>query len=161
MSWENKQISLALNNNLNMKNIKTVFLYAILMALCTETFSQVGLTSYSIFGIGINTNPNQRISGEFKAFANRDIEDVLVEIDAFYNFKPRDYHRFSIGIGLNIGPFRGFDHVNAITFPALIEIYPLQEFKKISLLFELSPEFVIEDALFLRNLWGIRYTFGE
>ncbi|MDZ7775432.1 MAG: hypothetical protein U5L09_07365 [Bacteroidales bacterium] len=96
-----------------------------------------------------------------KTFANRSFEDLLVEIDGFYNFKPRKYHRFSIGIGINVGPFRGFDQIHAFTIPASLEVYPLQDFKRISLLFELTPEIIIEDNLNLRSLWGIRYTFGE
>ncbi len=144
-----------------MNKISRVFMLVLFMVICTVAYSQLGLTSYSVYGIGINTTPSKRISGEFKAFANRSVEDILVEFDVFYNFKSSDYHRFAVGIGLNLGPFRGFDHVNALTIPAMIEIYPLQEFKKISLLFELSPELVINNNLFLRSLWGIRYTFGE
>jgi hypothetical protein len=133
----------------------------ILLALCTVSYSQMGVTSYSIYALGINTSQNKMISGELKAFANRNIDDLLMEVDVFYNFKPRNYHRFSIGLGFNAGPFRGKDHINAFTIPAAIEIYPLQDFKKISLLFELTPEFIVDDDLNLRSLWGIRYTFGD
>jgi len=37
----------------------------------------------------------------------------------------------------------------------------LQNFKKLSFLFEVTPEILSEDGVNLRNLWGIRYTFGE
>lgn len=143
-----------------MKNFRKLALL-IFITLSIETYSQMGVTSYSIYALGINTNQNKRISGEIKIFANRDIENLLMEVDIFYNFKPRKYHRFSVGLGVNLGPFWGYDRINALTFPFAIEIYPLQEFKKISLLFELTPEFIAEDRVNLRNLWGIRYTFGE
>lgn len=84
-----------------------------------------------------------------------------MEIDVFYNFKPSTYHRLSIGLGLNASPFRGFDQINALTIPAQLEIYPIQDFKKLSLLFELAPEIYVESDLNLRSLWGIRYTFGK
>lgn len=84
-----------------------------------------------------------------------------MEIDVFYNFKPGAYHRFSVGLGLNALPFGEFDQIQALTIPAQIEIYPLQDFKKLSLLFELTPEFVVEGDINIRSLWGIRYTFGE
>jgi hypothetical protein len=44
------------------------------------------VTSYSIYALGINTNQNKTISGELKTFANRSFEDLLLEIDGFYNY---------------------------------------------------------------------------
>lgn len=132
-----------------------------LLTLSVKSYSQMSVTSYSIYALGINTSQNKMISGELKTFANRTIDDLLMEVDVFYNFKPKTYHRFSVGLGLNAGPFREFDHIYAFTIPAQIEIYPLQDFKKLSLLFELAPEIVVESDLNMRSLWGIRYTFGE
>lgn len=132
-----------------------------MVLLSFNSYSQMGVTSYSVYSIGINTSQNKSISGELKVFANRTITDILAEADVFYNFKPRTYHRFSIGLGLNIGLFREFDRIYATTIPAQLEIFPLQKFKKLSLLFELTPEFIVEGDLSLRSLWGIRYTFGE
>jgi hypothetical protein len=132
-----------------------------LLTLSVKSYSQMSVTSYSIYALGINTSQNKMISGELKTFANRAIDDLLMEVDVFYNFKPKTYHRFSVGLGLNAGPFREFDHIYAFTIPAQIEIYPLQDFKKLSLLFELAPEIVVESDLNIRSLWGIKYTFGE
>lgn len=144
-----------------MKKLTKLLVAIFIALLCFDSYSQMGVTSYSIYSLGINTSQNKPISGELKTFANRTIDDLLMEVDVFYNFKPRNYHRFSIGLGLNVGPFREFDNINAITLPAQLEIFPLQEFKKLSLLFELTPEFIVEGDLNLRSLWGIRYTFGE
>lgn len=144
-----------------MKNITKFAVAALLAALSLDCWSQIGVTSYSIYSLGINTSQNRPVSGELKTFANRWIESVLMEADIFYNFKPRPYHRFSVGAGLNAGPFRDYDFVNAITIPVQLEIFPLQEFKRLSLMFELAPEFVIDNEVNLRSLWGIRYSFGE
>lgn len=144
-----------------MKKLFVFIAITFLLTLSVKSYSQMGVTSYSIYALGINTSQNKTISGEFKTFANRTFDDLLMEIDVFYNFKPRTYHRFSVGLGLNAGPFREFDHIHAFTIPAQIEIYPLQDFKKLSLLFELAPEIVVEDDLNIRSLWGIRYAFGE
>ena len=137
------------------------FILLVLTFFSIESFSQIGVTSYSIYSIGVNTSTNKRISGEIKTFANRHFEDINLEVDGFYNFKPRPYHRFSIGLGVNFTPFLGYDQFYALTIPVSLEIYPLQNFKKLSLLFELTPEILAEDGVNLRNLWGIRYTFGE
>lgn len=142
-----------------MKNFKFLILF-VLSTLSIESFAQIGVTSYYIYSLGINTSQNKRISGEIKTFANRPFEDISVEVDGFYNFKPRPYHRFSIGLGVNVTPFLGYDQFYALTIPVSLEIYPLQNFKKLSLLFELTPEILAEDGVNLRNLWGIRYTFG-
>lgn len=143
--------------------MKTINLFSLIffIALYFNSYSQVGVSGYSIYSFGVNTNLTKNISGELKIFANRPSESLLLEADIFYNFKPNPYHKFSVGLGLNVGPFFGFDHINAITIPAQLEVYPLQEFKKVSLIFELALEFIIEDEPRLRNLLGIRYTFGE
>ncbi len=44
-------------------------------------------------------------------------EYLQMELDAFFNFKPRDYHKFSIGLGLNGFPLAGFDHIDALSIP--------------------------------------------
>lgn len=143
-----------------MRNLKFLIVFA-LITLSLESFAQMGITSYSVYALGINTSQNRKISAELKTFANRSYEDILLEVNGFYNFKPRNYHRFSIGVGVNFAPAREFDRIYALTVPLALEIYPLQEFKKISLLFELTPEILPEDGLSLRSLWGIRYTFGK
>lgn len=140
-----------------MKKLFVLIAITFLQSLSVELYSQMGVTGYSVYALGINTSQNKMISGECKTFANRTIDDLLVEVDIFFNFKPRAYHRFSVGLGVNAGLF----HINAFTIPAQIEIYPLQDFRKLSLLFELTPEIVVEDNLHIRSLWGIRYTFGE
>ncbi|MGI6338843.1 MAG: hypothetical protein ACOXZV_05615 [Bacteroidales bacterium] len=144
-----------------MKTITKLSVVVLLAALSFDCWSQIGVTSYSIYSLGINTSQNRPVSGELKIFTNRLIEEVLTEADLFYNFKARPYHRFSVGVGLNVGLFRDFDIVNAITVPFQLEIFPLQEFKRLSLVFELTPEFIIEYDSNLRSLWGIRYSFGE
>lgn len=140
-----------------------VFLFCLAASILVSPnlFSQAGITSYSIYALGVNTNTQRMISGEMKMFANREIENLLLEADVFYNYKAGNYHRFAIGLGLNFGPFREFDHVHALTIPALIEIYPLKEFRRLSVLFELAPEILMENDLHVRTLWGIRYTFEK
>lgn len=137
---------------------------ALLLTLSFQSYSQIGLTSYPGYALGINTSQSKMISGELKTFANREFNDLWLEVDFFYNFKPNTYHRFSAGLGLSTQPFlqeTSDGNIYALTIPVQIEIYPLQDFKKLSLLFELTPEILVNDDVRLRNLWGIRYTFGD
>jgi hypothetical protein len=143
-----------------MKKISFILLF-ILLSLCFKVQGQIGITDYSFFALAVNTSQNHLFSGEMKVFLNRNIEDILFELDGFFNFKPREYHRFSVGIGANVGPFIEGDPLLALTIPSSLEIYPLKDFKKISILFELAPEIYIEGEVNIRLLWGIRYSFGK
>jgi hypothetical protein len=87
-----------------MKKLSLAFLI-IMLLVSMKVQSQIGITGYSIYALGINTSQRNQISGEFKMFANRSYEDILLELDCFYNFIAREYHRFSVGLGLNLGLF--------------------------------------------------------
>jgi hypothetical protein len=143
-----------------MKRIKLLTLI-VFMIFSFHSFSQIGVTSYSLYAIGINTSQNNRISGELKTYTNRLYDNIVLELDGFYNFKPGKYHRFSVGVGVGAYPFAEFDPIHKISFPVALEFYPLQDFKRFSVLFEVAPEYVVEDNINLRGLWGIRYTFGK
>ena len=133
-----------------MKNLLRFTVLIVFLVLADKARAQFAVTSYSFYAIGVNTTQNKKLSG-----------DILVEADLFYHFNPGAYHRFSVGAGINTGPFRGFDPINALTIPLELEIYPLQNFKRFSVIVELTPELMAEGDPFLRSLWGIRYTFGD
>lgn len=143
-----------------MKKFARFLILIILVLSSSDSFTQIGVSSSSLYSIGINSSRSKRINGELKIFANRSINNILIETDMFFNFNQSSYHRFSIGVGINLIPFRESDRINAITIPAQLEFFPLQQFKTLSMFFELAPEFIIEDNLYIRSLWGIRYTFG-
>ena len=126
-----------------------------------KSYSQIAVTGYSNYALGINTSKNKAVSFEIKIFTNNYLEDMPVEGTVFYNFKTKEYHRFSIGLGINLSPFSSPDQVNSFVIPAVLEIFPIKDFKKIAIIFELAPEFRIEDDVIIRNLFGIRYTFDK
>lgn len=119
------------------------------------------MTGYTNYVVGINTNKDKPISFEAKVFAYNYVDELPMEFNAFYNFKTREYHRFSVGLGINVSPFRGFDEINSIVIPASLEIFPMKDFKRIAIVFELTPEIRIEDDVVLRSLIGIRYSFDK
>jgi hypothetical protein len=132
------------------------------MALISfRSYSQMSVTSYSIYALGVNTSKDKMISGELKTFLNRDLDDITFELSGMYNFKASDYHRFSVGLGAVFTPFKsdsddGFD---AISVPVQLEIFPLQDFKRLAFVIEFSPHWVAETTPSFQYLWGIRYTF--
>jgi hypothetical protein len=141
---------------------KTVFFTAILFCSIISTVqAQVSVTSYSIYALGVNTNKKKKLSVELKSFFNREIETTLFELSGMYNFRRKTYHQFSVGLGINVAPFAEQDPVNSFTLPLQLEIFPLQNLKQLSIIFEVTPEFYVEDAANVRQLWGVRYTFGK
>lgn len=128
-----------------------------------NAYSQVGLTYYNTGIISVNlpvrTLNDNAIASELKIFANRAIKDVSTELDLFYRLKAREYHRFSVGVGFKTDLFTDGGVGNTLLFPMDLEVFPLQEFKRLSVLFELAPEYVFDNDLKLRSLIGLRYTF--
>jgi hypothetical protein len=119
------------------------------------------VTGYTNYVVGINTNKDKPISFEAKFFTYNYIEDLPMEFNAFYNFKAKEYHRISIGLGINLSPFRSIDQMNSIVIPTSLEIFPMKDFKRIAIVFELTPEIRIEDDVVIRSLIGIRYSFEK
>ena len=142
-----------------MKKISKFCIILVLLILSSNVYSQIGITYYTSNILAVNTNKIHKLSGELKVFANSDIEDLVMELDAFYNFKLHEYHRFSIGAGFKLEIFSGEDA--AITIPFKIEVFPIPNFKRVSFLFELAPEIYFEDQVRLRSLLGLRYSFEK
>jgi len=143
-----------------MKKFKNVVIFACFL-VGFQTYAQIAVTGFSNYVIGINTNKNKNINFELKVFTNRYFDDLPIETNVFYNFEAKEYHRLSIGLGVNLTPFRGIDPINAFVIPTSLEIFPIKDFKKIALILELTPELRIEDAAVLRSLIGIRYSFDR
>lgn len=141
-----------------MKKFKHIF-FIFLFSLGFKSYSQIAVTGYSNYALGINTSKKKVISFELKIFTNHYLEDMPMEGTVFYNFETKEYHRFSIGVGINLSPFSSPDQVNSFVIPAVLEIFPIKDFKKIAIIFELAPELRIEDDIVIRSLSGIRYTF--
>lgn len=144
-----------------MRKINFFYCIAGLLLISNMCLAQLSVTSYSIYSIGISSNTDKKIGFEFKTFANRELTETIFELEGFYHFKKREFHQFSLGVGIGSQPM--FDSpFYSITTPFQLQIFPLKDFQKLSLIFELCPEYLIDDDLInLRSLWGIRYRFGS
>jgi hypothetical protein len=143
--------------------IKQMLIILILAFASLNTYAQINLTSYSVYSLGIGTSTDKKISGELKSFLNSSVYDLSFEVSAMYNFKAQEYYRFSAGLGFNFSPFTGGeDEVegNAFTIPCQLEIFPLQNFRQLSFVMELAPQYLLDDEWRFRYLWGIRYAFN-
>lgn len=143
-----------------MKNFKQTFII-ILFFIGLTGHSQIAVTGFSNYVVGMNTSKNKTINFELKVFAYNYFDDLPIETNVFYNFETKEYHRFSIGLGVNFSPFRGFDEINSFVIPASLEIFPIKDFKKIAIVLEVTPELRIDDGAVLRSLIGIRYSFDK
>ncbi len=139
--------------------------FILLTFIMQNAYSQKGITYYFSNVIGANLSviriKDNQISGELKVFTNREMKNTSTEVDLFYRFKQKEYHRFAMGVGLKADPFTEGGDGAAFVVPMSIEIFPFQNFKKASILFELAPEFYLDDQTKLRSLAGFRYTFSD
>lgn len=144
-----------------MKKIK-FFIMGLFLLGSVTVYSQIGVSTYSIYSLGVNTSKEKKISGELKSFFNRgSYENIRFELSGMYNFKARDYYQFSAGLGVNVAPFYGYDQLQCFTLPVQLEVFPLQNFRQLSLVIEVAPEWYLESDLDIRHMWGIRYTFAK
>lgn len=138
-----------------MKNFKLLSVI-ILFSASLSIYSQVSVTSYSIYALGLSTSKENKFSGEVKCFFNNStIDDAFLELSGMYNFKPSKYHQFSVGLG--VGGFGDKNILNSFTMPIQLELFPLQDFKRFSVIFELAPR--LGEDISIRHLWGLKYTF--
>ena len=138
-------------------NFKKILFLTIFSLFAFKSYAQISVTSYSTQAIGLNTSKAKSFSGELKTFTNREFDDLWFEFAGFYNFKPKEYHQFSVGLAYRVA----FQEDYAFTIPVQLAIYPIQDKKQFSIIFELASIFEIEGSTSLRSLWGIRYTFGQ
>jgi hypothetical protein len=141
------------------KKIKIIVAFSVLTLASSALYSQLGVTGYSINAVGFNSNFDKAVTGELKLFTNSSLKYSEVEFDLFFNLSSKDYHRFSLGVGLNTLPFQGYEPLNTIVLPARFEVFPIQGFRRLSLVGELSPELSFERVFYVRYLWGVKYTF--
>ncbi len=141
--------------------ILRILILVLFIGISSQVFAQWGVTSYSIYSFGVNTSQSKKFSLELKVFGNQSIDQSNVEADLFYNFVEKEFHQLSIGLGINILPLGDFDRIHSIAVPFQLQIFPLRDMKKLSFLIEISPEYIPEETLNLRHLWGVRYRFGN
>lgn len=139
-----------------MKTIKTIIL---LLLISASGYAQVSVTSYSIYAFSASVPVSKKFDTELKIFTNKGmIENTSFELNGMYKFKSREFHQFSSGLGFGVTPSSGESAFFSI--PVAFEFWPIQTFKRLSILFEAAPEIYFnDDNVNLRHLWGIRYTF--
>ncbi|MBK9255071.1 MAG: hypothetical protein IPM42_06245 [Saprospiraceae bacterium] len=144
--------------------MKNLNLLIFLFSLCTFTAtSQLTTTAYSTYAIGIETKLTKDLSGEFRIYTNNILDDTNMEAQFYYGFSPRKFHQIRIGAGINGNLFEG--EVNSLQMPVQLHIFPFQDLKRLAFVIEFAPQWftydpIGTDNLILRNLWGLRYTFG-
>ncbi|HUR29819.1 MAG TPA: hypothetical protein VMZ69_00235 [Saprospiraceae bacterium] len=149
-----------------MNRIKS-FLRCIIYFLIISSFSKVNLQAqlhvgtYGFAAVGIGGPITDNIDLEGKLFANSFFNELGFEGAVMFDLRPGSFHQFSIGGGFNVDLFEN-DSELGIVFPFELEIYPLTSFRRLALLIELAPQYlVLEDNIALRHLWGIRYYFKD
>ncbi|MCX6182052.1 MAG: hypothetical protein NT150_09015 [Bacteroidetes bacterium] len=142
-----------------MKKLNGLLLLLFVITI-SKGYSQIGFTAYRNWAIGINSSTSKKVSVDVKFFLNNALKSTPTELNLMYNLAPKTYHRISFGLGLNFTPLRGYDEINFFAVPILLEFYPLQKFKQLSLALEFAPVFLDSDNAAIRYMAGLRYTFS-
>lgn len=144
--------------------MKMVSIFVLFVCFCTfNANAQLSITGYSIFALGAETKVYKKLSGEFRIYTNDILYDSNMEVQFYYGFAPRKYHQIRLGAGVNGNLFYG--ELNTVQFPLQLHIFPLQDLKRLAFVIEFAPQWLAfdelsPDTLVLRNLWGVRYSFG-
>jgi len=144
--------------------MKMVSIFVLFVCFCTfSANAQLSVTGYSIFALGAETKVYKKLSGEFRIYTNDILYDSNMEVQFYYGFAPRKYHQIRLGAGVNGNLFYG--ELNTVQFPLQLHIFPLQDLKRLAFVIEFAPQWLAfdelsPDTLILRNLWGVRYSFG-
>jgi hypothetical protein len=144
--------------------MKTFSLLLLFFFFCVFTTSaQLSLTGYSTFAIGAETKVYKNLSGEFRVYTNDILYDSNMEVQFYYGFAQKKYHQIRLGAGVNGNLFYG--EINTIQLPVQLHLFPFQDLKRLAFVIEFAPQWITYDplgteTLILRNLWGVRYTFG-
>lgn len=139
---------------------KKIFLSLLLCIwIGSSVFSQIGVTAYFGNVLEVNTSKQKKISGGVKVALNNTLFGTSFELSGMYNLKAADYHRFSVGVGVMLAPFQDKDPYCGISIPVQLEVFPLQNFRRLSFVTEVAPQWTADSEAAFRYLAGIRYTF--
>lgn len=144
--------------------MRNIYFFTIALWLFVfPAFGQLSIAGYSTYAIGAETKLYKNLSGEFRVYTNDILYDSNMEVNFYYGFAPMKYHQIRLGAGVNGNLFYG--DVNTIQLPLQLLIFPLQDLKRLTFVIEFAPQWLTYDpigteTLILRNLWGVRYTFG-
>ncbi|QGY44580.1 hypothetical protein GM418_13175 [Maribellus comscasis] len=76
-------------------NVGKIFFTFLFLSFSISLFSQVKVTGYSTYVLGVSAPIHEKISAEIKTFPNRGmLKHVDLELDCFYHFKAGDFHQF-------------------------------------------------------------------
>jgi len=156
-----------------MKKCFAIIVMLICLSFSNYSYGQISVTAYSHDVVGLGFNHDKLFSSELKYFSDEsiDIGLMIIELDGFLNFKKRNFHQLSIGLGLNMKT--NFDEiVNGVTMPINLSLFPFKDFQKTSFLYRLSfvvqfiPEYYpfydyFEDRWNASSLIGVRYKFSR
>lgn len=145
-----------------MKKIILLFFSLFVMA---QLKGQISLGYYPFQSIlSVTTNTEKAVWGDLRVETNTFFSNINMEFSPKWNFKRTDWVNYYTGIGVNINPvnpFQALPLINGYTFGFGARIKPIQKYKNVQLMFEISPyvnqEFTSGN---LRSLLGVAYNWN-
>lgn len=123
---------------------------------------KLDLTAYTFSSFSIGTNKQHKWGAELKVFVDQSFKEMPFDLAGMYHFPRKTLYQFSVGAGVQLAPFRGFDEINYFIVPVQAALFPLKKCPQLSLVAEFTPLIRSEnEAWGFRQLWGVRYALGK
>lgn len=145
--------------------MKRLALLIFSLLLFSQLKAQVSVGYYPFQSIlSVTTNTEKVIWADFRVETNTFFSNINMEVSPMWNFKRTDWVNYYTGVGVNFNPvnvFQDLPFINGYTLDFGARIKPIQKYKNIQLLFEISPyinqEFTSGN---IRTLLGVAYNWN-
>jgi hypothetical protein len=150
-------------NSLSLRIIIAVSFFSI--GILTKTSAQ-SITYFPFNSVlGISTNPNNKVWGDLRLFTNSYFTSVTADISPQFNIVSTPRANYYLGAGVKFNTYNVFNNYNPVEgyfMNAGVRARPFDKYKKVQVIFEISPYAVREmDAGLFRTMLGIGYNFSQ
>ena len=145
---------------------KTIAILVILLS-SYQTFAQLSLSYYPLNSyIGVSTNPNARVWGDFRMLTNTFISNTNMELIPMINLKKDSIVKLYVGVGVNFnliyGMYNNGKYINGYLTTIGIRVSPFHQCRNVSFIAECSPYLNSEfTGANIRSSIGLAWVFNK
>lgn len=144
--------------------MKKIALLIFSLVVLSQLKAQIAVGYYPFQSVlSISTNTERVVWADFRIETNTFISNMNMELAPMWNFKRTDWVNYYAGFGTSFNPantFQNLPFVNGYALYVGSRIKPIQKYKNVQLMFEISPyinqEFTSGN---LRALLGVAYNW--
>jgi hypothetical protein len=144
--------------------MKKLALLIFSLILFSQIKAQVAIGYYPFQSIlSVSTSTEKAVWADFRIETNTFFSNMNMELAPMWNLKRTDWVNYYVGFGTSFNPantFQALPFVNGYAVYFGSRIKPMQKYKNVQLLFEISPYINQEfSSGNLRTLFGLAYNW--